>query len=298
MGVIKEQLRKINSRLPLALTRVPLGELDGKIDPRDYGFDVIDDPLPSQVAMDVGAGNLYAQIKKRTGTVIPKLERYLNTIDRESAQRLIEKHDRLSYPYRCTFGGANLIIDKGIFNPTLTNASPLLLEAIDFRPEKVLDVFSGSGAFGIVAALHGSEVVTVDTFAKAVDNTVKNAALNDVSGRVDARHGTMKETLEPGESFDLIIANPPLLPGEPEDKISEAIFDPGLAATIDFINLLPQHLADNGRAYLIISSALLRFGHDIDVLCRDNNLFNQKVSFLNVPHETYEVHKITRETFN
>lgn len=218
----------------------------------------------------------------------------MGAIDSKPAQRLIEKHKQLEYPYQCTFGGADLIIEEGVFCPTLTNASSLLLKAIDFLPnEKVLDVFAGSGAFGIIAAMHGSEVVTVDTFDKAVYNTVKNAARNDVSEKVDARHGTMAECLASAEKFDLIVANPPLLPGEPEDRLAAAIFDPGLAATVAFINLLPQHLAEAGRAYLITASALLRFGYDIDAICEENNLDNQRVAYLDLAHETYEVHRIT-----
>ncbi len=47
--------------------------------------------------------------------------------DLQPAEKLIAKHEVLSYLYHCTFGGAQLIIDEGVFCPTLTNASPLLL---------------------------------------------------------------------------------------------------------------------------------------------------------------------------
>jgi len=62
--------------------------------------------------------------------------------DLQPAEKLIAKHEVLSYLYHCTFGGAQLIIDEGVFCPTLTNASPLLLKAIDFKSsDRVLDVF-------------------------------------------------------------------------------------------------------------------------------------------------------------
>ena len=144
-------------------------------------------------------------------------------VDFAPAEALRAKHAELSYPYHCTFGGAELEIDEGVFCPTLTSASPFLLEAINKDMggpgDRVLDAFAGSGAFGVIAARHGAEVVTVDTSLGAVICTAKNADRNRVAERVDARHGTIQTTLSASEKFDLIIANPPLLPGEPSDEL-------------------------------------------------------------------------------
>ena len=215
--------------------------------------------------------------------------------DEAPVQALLAKHDALRYPYTCSFGRADLRVDRGVFCPTLTHASPLLLQAIDFQPgERVLDVFSGSGAFGINAALHGARsVVTIDIALAAVGCTRKNARRNRVRRTVDARLGTMRQCLAPLEQFDLILANPPLLPGIPTTDLAAAVFDPGLQATIDFIGALPAHLAAGGRCYLLTSSVIERYGYDVDQLCIAQGLTSEVVLKADASYECYRVHKIT-----
>lgn len=208
-------------------------------------------------------------------------------------QALLKKHD-MSYPYKCNFGLAHLAIDKGVFCPTFTNVSPLLLSAIDFRPdEHVLDAFAGSGAFGVNAALHGATVVAFDNSELAVDCIRSNAASNNISELVEARFGTIKEVLAPNEEFDLIIANPPLLPGTPNNELESAVYDPGLRATIEFVEALSDHLTKNGRCYLVTSDVFEQYGYDLNELCQSNHLKMETVSRASPGYETYRVHRIT-----
>jgi hypothetical protein len=53
------------------------GELEGDIDPEDYGFEVIREEPPDEREAAARVGHLYAQVKERTGRVIPPLEPYL-----------------------------------------------------------------------------------------------------------------------------------------------------------------------------------------------------------------------------
>jgi len=207
-------------------------------------------------------------------------------------QALLKRHD-IPYPYECIFGLAHLDIDKGVFCPIFTNASPLLLRAIDFRSgERVLDAFAGSGAFGINAALHGASAVAFDNSKSAIDCARSNAARNNVAALIDARVGTFKEAIALYEKFDLIIANPPLLPGSPKGELEAAVYDPGLHATIEFVEALPDHLAENGRCYLLTSDVFDQYGHDLSKLCQKNHLTMEIVAQANFGYETYRVHRI------
>ncbi len=291
-SMLNETIRLIGSRVPIG--QILPGEREGTLDPRDYGFGVIKDGSLTPEEERRRIGDFYAQARLRSGVTIPQLEKYLR-VDTHPAEALIARHNALKYPYHCTFDDVKLIIDEGVFCPTLTNASRLLLATIDFKPsERVLDVFSGSGAFGIIAAMKGSEAVTIDISERAVACTVKNADSNNVADRVNARLGTMQNCLAPEEKFDLIIANPPLLSGDQSDELYAAIFDPGLQATRDFVTSLPKHLAENGRCYLITSSAMLRYGYDIERLVTQSGLKSSRIEDANYAYESYRVHKITR----
>jgi methylase of polypeptide subunit release factors len=196
----------------------------------------------------------------------------------------------------CTFGGARLSIDEGVFCPTFTNVSPLLLRSIRFAAgQHVLDVFAGCGAFAIIAALHGTTTVTVDISHQAVACTLHNAALNNVEERLDARIGTLGECVAAGESFDLVVANPPLLSGTPTSSpLSAALFDPSLQATIDLVTSLPRLLAPDGQCFLVTSDAAERVGCDVESICSALGLTDTCVGSENHGVENYRVHRIGR----
>jgi methylase of polypeptide subunit release factors len=210
-------------------------------------------------------------------------------------QTLITKHEELGYPYACEFGGATLIIDEDVFCPTLTNASPLLLSAVDFRPnELVLDAFAGSGAFGVIAALHGSRAVAFDISAHAVACAKRNVERNHVAHRVEVREGAIQSCIAKDEQFDLVIANPPLLPGKPLKQLEVALFDPRLEATLRFIKSLRHNLKADGRCYLLTSDVFARYGYDIDTLCAESGLRSTIAQTAGLGYEEYRVHKIVR----
>jgi methylase of polypeptide subunit release factors len=217
--------------------------------------------------------------------------------DPRPAQELVVRHAALQYPFVCTFGSARLQIEEGVFCPTLTNTSPLLLEAIDFRPgERVLDVFAGSGAFGVNAGLNRAKrVVCVDIDPLATTCARKNVRLNDLQSNAEVRQGTVRKCVSPEETFDLIIANPPLLPGDQIGALSVAIFDPGLLSTVELIRALDVHLADTGRCYLLTSEVIESYGYDVDRFSRGVGLVSTIVAKSDFGHETYRVHKIVRE---
>ncbi|HEV2403705.1 MAG TPA: class I SAM-dependent methyltransferase [Candidatus Saccharimonadales bacterium] len=224
----------------------------------------------------------------------------LQPYDPEPAQVLLARHEAVGYPHHCSFGEADLVIDEGVFSPDLTRVSPFLLYAVDFKPgERVLDAFSGSGGLGINAALHGADsVVAFDTSTKATACIQKNAERNGVGTIVDARQGTLTETITPDETFDLIIANPPLIPGNPDKGLESALFDTGLQATRELVTALPGLLTKRGRCYLLTSDVVDRQGYEchIDQLCRQQELRFLTVAQLHLRYESYRVHKIEHWT--
>lgn len=108
-----------------------------------------------------------------------------------------------------------LITVPGVFRPRSDSRLLAGIAAERVRPETtVLDPFTGSGVLAVAAARAGARAVSaVDVSRRAVACAWLNARLNRV--RVRALRGDLFSPVE-GERFDLIVANPPYLPGEGE----------------------------------------------------------------------------------
>jgi 23S rRNA (cytosine1962-C5)-methyltransferase len=79
---------------------------------------------------------------------------------------------------------------------------------------KVLDVFSYSGGFSVHALVNGAkEVVGVDVSAKALETAKLNACMNTFTGKyrtiVGDAFNVLKELIASGQTFDLVVIDPP-----------------------------------------------------------------------------------------
>lgn len=122
----------------------------------------------------------------------------------------------------------------------------------------VLDLCAGSGVLAIAAARRApSGVVAVDRSPRAVLAVRINAMLNGVAVR--ALRGNLFDPVR-GEGFDLIVSNPPYLPG-PVDQLPEHGRARAWEAGSDgraFIDRIcaqaPAHLKPGGALLLVHSS--------------------------------------------
>jgi release factor glutamine methyltransferase len=121
----------------------------------------------------------------------------------------------------------------------------------------VLDLCTGSGHLGVVAALAGASAVATDVSRRAMLSVRLNALLNGV--RVTALRGDLFAPVA-GCRFDVIVSNPPYLP-HPDESLPER----GLARAIDagprgraFIDRIcaevGEHLNPGGVLLLVHSS--------------------------------------------
>lgn len=168
----------------------------------------------------------------------------------------------------------------------------LIAEHLDVgKNENVLDMGTGCGILGVLAAEKAGNVVAVDINPEAVECAKFNAKLNYVSDKVETLCSNLFNKFEYDIVFDLIIFNPPYLPVDFNihlGKIKEQAWYGGVDGRkiIDkFLNSVDQYILKNGRILMIQSSlsnpekSLRRFrkmGFETDIIA-EKQLFFEKL---------------------
>ena len=106
---------------------------------------------------------------------------------------------------------------ENVYEPaedTFLLAENLLVNKNDF----VLDMGTGCGILGILAAKKAKSVVAIDINPYAVCCAKMNAKLNGVERRMNILRGDLFQPIKEGEKFDIILFNSPYLPSESEER--------------------------------------------------------------------------------
>jgi len=151
--------------------------------------------------------------------------------------------------------GRPILVLPQVLNPKLFRTGEFLaqtLSTISFPPEAVvLDMGTGTGIGAITAAGQANRVVAVDVNPEAVRCARINALLNQVDDRVEVVEGDLFAPLG-GRRFDVVLFNPPYLPGEPRTLLDRALYATDVVER--FAAGLKDHLRPGGYALLLLSS--------------------------------------------
>lgn len=92
---------------------------------------------------------------------------------------------------------------------------------------RVLDLCTGSGILGITMAytFPCAEVVMTDISPKALEVAAKNTQFNETSDRCTLKQGNYFRALEPDETFDVIISNPPYIASDEILRLTKDVRD-------------------------------------------------------------------------
>lgn len=155
------------------------------------------------------------------------------------------------------FEGGSFAEDRdevlGLTPPTRALASLTIRRPV----ASALDLGTGSGALAILAARHAQRVVGVDLNPRALAFAELNAALNGCVN-VEWRRGDWLAAVE-GETFDLVVCNPPYLISPDSTFAFRDNRLPGDAFCEQLVRGVPAHLAPGGLAHLLVS-----WGHRAD----------------------------------
>lgn len=164
----------------------------------------------------------------------------------------------------------NLLVLPGVYAPQDDTA--LLAGALAAEPlhpgARVLDLGTGSGALALAAARRGTRVTAVDVSWRAVCTARLNAWLAGL--RVRIVRGNLFRPVS-GQSFDLILANPPYVPApvaEQEPRGASRAWDAGLDGrlVLDRICRDAPALLGPGGVLLVVHSVLSGPGRTVERL--------------------------------
>jgi methylase of polypeptide subunit release factors len=163
-----------------------------------------------------------------------------------------------------TFGSLTIAYDDRVLRPREWTAaqSDWAAELSAAAPGgTVLELCAGAGHIGLLAvAASGRRLVCVDANPVACDYARANALAAGLADRVQVREGRLEQALEAGETFPVIIADPPWVPREqtsryPEDPLTAIDGgDDGLDVARACLAVIDDHLAPGGSAVLQVGT--------------------------------------------
>lgn len=140
--------------------------------------------------------------------------------------------------------------------------------------DNVIDVGTGCGILGIVAAEKAAQVLAIDINPHAVRCARRNAVLNHVDKKMCCIRGDLFNAIKTRAKFDLILFNAPYLISDDAEKPSwlESAWSGGPhgRCVIDrFVRDAPNYLKPDGRL-LLLQSTLSNISDTLEKLKRKN----------------------------
>jgi methylase of polypeptide subunit release factors len=146
----------------------------------------------------------------------------------------------------------------GVFSPVRGEYVELVAQApLPPQAKLAFDIGAGTGVLSAVLARRGlKRVVATDMDERALGCARENIERLGLASQVEV----VKADLFPEGQADLIVCNPPWLPGKPSSAIEYAIYDPDSRMLRGFLAGVKAHLAPGGEGWLILSDLAEHLG--------------------------------------
>ena len=141
----------------------------------------------------------------------------------------------------------------GVFAPVRGEYLELVARAPFPKMDLAFDIGTGTGVLSALLAKRGiKRVIATDNDPRAIACARDNLKRLGYGAKVEV----VEADLYPPESMgkaDLIVCNPPWLPGKPGSPLEHAIYDQDSRMLKGFLKGLASHLAPRGEGWLILS---------------------------------------------
>ncbi|WP_085317205.1 methyltransferase [Derxia lacustris] len=146
----------------------------------------------------------------------------------------------------------------GVFSPVRGEYLALLARApLPERCELAFDIGTGTGVIAALLAQRGvARVVATDIDPRALACATENLTRLGYASRVRVE----ATDLFPAGRAQLVVCNPPWLPGKPAAPVERAIYDPDSQMLRGFLAGLAEHLAPGGEGWLVMSDLAEHLG--------------------------------------
>ncbi|MCX2483522.1 methyltransferase [Pedobacter sp. MR2016-24] len=158
-------------------------------------------------------------------------------------QRLDER--KVAEEKRIELQGLSLLICAGVYKTGVD--TELMIETTkQIQNKKFLEIGCGCGAISIYLAKNNKTGIAVDINELAVENTLKNCQLNNITN-LQAQVSNVFENVK--GKFDVIFCNPPYNEHDVRDNIDRMFWDPQNSMKEQFFMTVKNHLKKTGSIY-------------------------------------------------
>ncbi|MDP5116888.1 MAG: class I SAM-dependent methyltransferase [Burkholderiaceae bacterium] len=138
----------------------------------------------------------------------------------------------------------------GVFSPVRSEYLDLIAKAPLSLVEMAFDIGTGTGVIAALLLMRGVKyVIATDSSEVALQCAKDNLQRLDLSSRAQFQ---MTDVFPQGQA-NLIVCNPPWLPGKATSLLEQAIYDPDSRMLRTFLSGVAAHLSPGGEAWLVLS---------------------------------------------
>jgi methylase of polypeptide subunit release factors len=138
----------------------------------------------------------------------------------------------------------------GVFSPVRSEYLDLIAKAPLSSVEMAFDIGTGTGVIAALLLMRGVKyVIATDSSDVALQCAKDNLQRLDLSSRAQFQ---MTDVFPEGQA-NLIVCNPPWLPGKATSLLEQAIYDPDSRMLRTFLSGVAAHLSPGGEAWLVVS---------------------------------------------